>query len=219
MKAKWYKKRAEQERYQRYRLGAPRRRRRVVSASRHASWFQTPARRGATLLRRLRRGGRGVAPRAWEPVTNRAIRFERVAVTSTPVTGGNWASRGRGVVARHSGRDGTPDWLRSDAAVCSWQSNADGRRLDARTLSAYGRTIGHWGSVPLIARVRTTSGDKGSERTDHLGAMSQTELDETAVENFREYLRIPSVQPDVNYGERSRGACVIWDSVRFSKNG
>ncbi|XP_018404330.1 PREDICTED: aminoacylase-1-like [Cyphomyrmex costatus] len=31
--------------------------------------------------------------------------------------------------------------------------------------------------------------------------MSQTELDETAVENFREYLRIPSVQPDINYDE------------------
>ncbi|XP_011686400.1 PREDICTED: aminoacylase-1 [Wasmannia auropunctata] len=31
--------------------------------------------------------------------------------------------------------------------------------------------------------------------------MSQTQLDETAVENFREYLRIPSVQPDVNYDE------------------
>lgn len=28
---------------------------------------------------------------------------------------------------------------------------------------------------------------------------SQTELDETAVENFREYLRIPSVQPNINY--------------------
>lgn len=32
--------------------------------------------------------------------------------------------------------------------------------------------------------------------------MSQAELDETAVENFREYLRIPSVHPDVNYGEQ-----------------
>jgi len=31
------------------------------------------------------------------------------------------------------------------------------------------------------------------------------ELDEKAVENFREYLRIPSAQPDVNYGERSWG--------------
>ncbi|XP_015115331.1 aminoacylase-1 [Diachasma alloeum] len=30
---------------------------------------------------------------------------------------------------------------------------------------------------------------------------SQTQLDETAVENFREYLRIPSVQPDVNYDD------------------
>ncbi|XP_020294472.1 aminoacylase-1-like [Pseudomyrmex gracilis] len=28
---------------------------------------------------------------------------------------------------------------------------------------------------------------------------SRAELDETAVENFREYLRIPSVQPDINY--------------------
>ncbi|XP_018357389.1 PREDICTED: uncharacterized protein LOC108757467 [Trachymyrmex cornetzi] len=79
---------------------------------------RTGARRGAALLRHaVRRGGRGVVPRAWEPVTNRAIRFERVAVTSTPVTGGNWASRGRGVVARgggiqrHSGRDGTPETL------------------------------------------------------------------------------------------------------------
>lgn len=30
---------------------------------------------------------------------------------------------------------------------------------------------------------------------------SQTQLDETAVENFREYLRIPSVQPDINYDD------------------
>ncbi|XP_018050254.1 PREDICTED: aminoacylase-1-like isoform X1 [Atta colombica] len=37
---------------------------------------------------------------------------------------------------------------------------------------------------------------------DHFGTMmSQIELDETAVENFREYLRIPSVQPDINYDE------------------
>lgn len=36
--------------------------------------------------------------------------------------------------------------------------------------------------------------------------MSQAELDETAVENFREYLRIPSVHPDINYGERTRGS-------------
>lgn len=32
---------------------------------------------------------------------------------------------------------------------------------------------------------------------------SQTKLDETAVENFREYLRIPSVHPDVDYGKIS----------------
>ncbi|XP_071559160.1 aminoacylase-1-like isoform X1 [Temnothorax nylanderi] len=32
-------------------------------------------------------------------------------------------------------------------------------------------------------------------------AMSQTELDRTAVEIFREYLRIPSVQPDIDYDE------------------
>ncbi|XP_011638967.1 aminoacylase-1 [Pogonomyrmex barbatus] len=31
--------------------------------------------------------------------------------------------------------------------------------------------------------------------------MSLAELNETAVENFREYLRIPSVQPDVNYDD------------------
>ncbi|GAB1867575.1 N-acyl-aliphatic-L-amino acid amidohydrolase [Camponotus japonicus] len=30
---------------------------------------------------------------------------------------------------------------------------------------------------------------------------SRAELDETAVENFREYLRIPSVQPNINYDE------------------
>ncbi|XP_070157695.1 aminoacylase-1 [Polyergus mexicanus] len=34
---------------------------------------------------------------------------------------------------------------------------------------------------------------------------SQIELDETAVENFREYLRIPSVQPNINYD-----ACVVF---------
>lgn len=47
--------------------------------------------------------------------------------------------------------------------------------------------------------------------------MSRAELDETAVENFREYLRIPSVQPDVNYGERLRGSAGIRDLVEFRK--
>lgn len=51
---------------------------------------------------------RGVA-RASGPVTNRVMRFERVAVTSAPVTSDNWANRGHGVAARHSGRGGTPD--------------------------------------------------------------------------------------------------------------
>ncbi|KAF7998394.1 hypothetical protein HCN44_009792 [Aphidius gifuensis] len=32
-------------------------------------------------------------------------------------------------------------------------------------------------------------------------SLSQTQLDKTAVENFREYLQIPSVQPNVNYDE------------------
>lgn len=47
--------------------------------------------------------------------------------------------------------------------------------------------------------------------------MSQAELDETAVENFREYLRIPSVHPDINYGKRSRGN-EIPGSMGFSEN-
>lgn len=35
-------------------------------------------------------------------------------------------------------------------------------------------------------------------------SLTPTQLDETAVDNFREYLRIPSVQPDVDYGEGAR---------------
>ncbi|EZA58129.1 hypothetical protein DMN91_010877 [Ooceraea biroi] len=34
-----------------------------------------------------------------------------------------------------------------------------------------------------------------------MSSPSRLELDETAVENFREYLRIPSVHPDINYDE------------------
>ncbi|XP_076684716.1 aminoacylase-1 [Andrena cerasifolii] len=34
-----------------------------------------------------------------------------------------------------------------------------------------------------------------------MSSLSQTQLDATAVENFREYLRIPSVQPNVDYDE------------------
>lgn len=34
-----------------------------------------------------------------------------------------------------------------------------------------------------------------------MASPSQTQLDKTAVENFREYLRIPSVQPDINYSK------------------
>jgi len=46
-----------------------------------------------------------------------------------------------------------------------------------------------------------------SKQTDY-GAMMQSlkqakELNEKAIENFREYLQIPSVHPDINYGERS----------------
>ncbi|KAK0086018.1 hypothetical protein PV325_004041 [Microctonus aethiopoides] len=34
-----------------------------------------------------------------------------------------------------------------------------------------------------------------------MSSTSRTQLDETAVANFREYLRIPSVQPNINYGK------------------
>lgn len=34
-----------------------------------------------------------------------------------------------------------------------------------------------------------------------MSSLSQTQLDATAVENFREYLRIPSVQPNINYDD------------------
>jgi hypothetical protein len=33
--------------------------------------------------------------------------------------------------------------------------------------------------------------------------LTQRELDKMAVRNFREYLRIPSVHPDVNYGKQT----------------
>jgi hypothetical protein len=33
--------------------------------------------------------------------------------------------------------------------------------------------------------------------------LTQCELDKMAVRNFREYLRIPSVHPDVNYGKKT----------------
>lgn len=32
-------------------------------------------------------------------------------------------------------------------------------------------------------------------------SQQQSQLEVTAVENFREYLKIPTVQPDVNYGK------------------
>ena len=36
-----------------------------------------------------------------------------------------------------------------------------------------------------------------------MSSPTQAQLDATAVENFREYLRIPSVHPNVNYGKLS----------------
>jgi hypothetical protein len=33
--------------------------------------------------------------------------------------------------------------------------------------------------------------------------LTQRELDDVAVQNFKEYLRIPSVHPDVNYGKKT----------------
>jgi hypothetical protein len=39
--------------------------------------------------------------------------------------------------------------------------------------------------------------------------MSSGRVEEAAVANFREYLRIPSVQPDVNYGMLCRRVNVI----------
>jgi hypothetical protein len=33
--------------------------------------------------------------------------------------------------------------------------------------------------------------------------LSDSELDKLAVRNFKEYVRIPSVHPDVNYGKRT----------------
>lgn len=123
-------------------------------------------------------------------------------MTSAPVTGGNWASRSGGVVARYSGCGGTSR-PRSDAAVCCDSRSppiASGR---ARLVTDI-RTTDFKDRVSPEDRHRETW-KKAHKQTDHRGAMSQAELEETAVENFREYLRIPSVQPDVDYGERSRG--------------
>lgn len=50
-------------------------------------------------------------------------------------------------------------------------------------------------------------GERLDRRKGFLYAMSplsQAQLDATAVDNFREYLRIPSVQPDIDYGEQTR---------------
>lgn len=111
--------------------------------------------------------------------------------------------------ARHSGRGGTPGHPRTDAAVCSDSRSptvASGPRRAA--LSALSRTRG-WPGFKKRVGVGGRDhkpGARRNERTDHRGAMSQAELDETAVENFREYLRIPSVHPDINYGERPRAS-------------
>lgn len=67
----------------------------------------------------------------------------------------------------------TGNWPRQAAGVC----------CDSRVESA--------------ASARLSAGNAMSSSSQ----LSQVQLDATAVENFREYLRIPSVQPNINYGK------------------
>lgn len=74
--------------------------------------FKPPARRTRRTWSRAARGSL---------LSGRAIRFERAAVTSAPVTGGNWVSRGAAAAfvrpARHSGKSGTPGLGAASSAV------------------------------------------------------------------------------------------------------